>query len=62
MHLDPTRSPEVDAALRRLFGLLGVPMMTEGTVILEFHESCLVKVKPTVIINVRREKVLGGQK
>jgi hypothetical protein len=53
---------DVDAALTRLFALLGVPVLAEGTVVLEFHESRLVKVKPTHIINVRRDRLAGVNK
>lgn len=53
---------DVDVALHRLFTLLGVPLLAEGTVVFEFHESKLVKVKPTPIINVRREKSASPQK
>lgn len=53
---------DVDAAVTRLFALLGVPLPTEGSVVFDFHEARLMKVRPTSVITVRRDKALHNEK
>lgn len=53
---------DVDAAVDRLFALLGVSAPAEGSVIFDFHEGRVTKVRPTPVIVVRRHKELPNQK
>lgn len=54
--VDVTRSADIDAAVQRLFTLLGESAPAEGSVIFDFHEGLLRKVRPTRVITIAREK------
>lgn len=53
---------EVDSVVTRLFALLGVSAPREGSVIFDFHEGLLRKVRPTQVINIERDKVSPSDK
>lgn len=49
----------LDVMIERLFTLLDIPTPTEGSVLLEFHEGKVNKVRPTSVYKVTREKSLA---
>lgn len=53
---------DVDAAVDRLFALLGISKPREGSVVFDFHEERLQKVRPTSVITVRRTQSTPIQK
>lgn len=59
--IDPQRDL-IDAAVTRLFALIGADVPREGSVLMDFHEGLLRKVRPTPVITIQREKSLATKR
>jgi hypothetical protein len=53
---------EIDAAVVRLFTLLGIPVPAFGSVTLEFHDGTVHNVRPMTVIRIRGSKGLDTKK
>lgn len=49
----------LDVMMARLLTLLQIPVPAEGSVVFEFHEGKVHKVRPTSVYKVTREKSLA---